>query len=98
MRRSLIERDFSPAEGEEVEDPKIIKIANALTSKHYKIRVVKFRSVIRPFPRSILIGFRQYFHPFLGGPIQNIDTVVPFLIGAASSEDDDAIIPLIVAH
>lgn len=98
MRWRFIERDFGPAEGEEVEDPKIVEIANALTSKHNKIRVVKFRSVIRPLPRGILIGFRQDFHPFLGAPIQNIDTVVPFLIGAASSEHDDAIIPLIVAH
>ena len=98
MRRSLIERNFSPAEGEEVEYPKIVEIANALTSEHDKIRVIKFSSVVCPFPGSILIGFGQYFHPFLGGPIQYIDTIVPFLIGAASSEHNDAIINLIVAH
>lgn len=98
MRGGFIEGNFGPAEGEEVEDPKIIEIADALTSEHYKMGVIKFSSVIRPFPRRILIRFRQDLHPFLGGPIQNIDTVVPFLIGAASSEHDDAIIPLIVAH
>lgn len=98
MRRSLIERDFGPAEGKEVEDPKIVEIANALPSEHYKIRIIKLSSVIGSFPRSILIRFWRDLHPFLGGPIQNIDTVIPFLIGAASSEHDDAIIALIVAH
>lgn len=98
MRECLIKRDFGPAEGEEVEDPKIVEVANTLPSEHYKIRIIKLSSVIGPFPRSILIRFGQDFHPFLGGPIQDIDTVVPFLIGTASSEDDDAIIALIVAH
>lgn len=98
MWGGFIERNFSPTEGEEVEDPKIVEIADTLTPEHHKIRVKKLSSVIGPIPRSILIRFRQDFHPLFGGPIEDIDTVVPLLIGAASSEHDDAIIPLIITH
>jgi hypothetical protein len=90
--------DFSPAKSIEVEDPKVIKVTYPLTPESYQVRVIKLCGMVGSFPWGKFIGFWKYFHPLFGTPIKNVYGIEAPLISPSTSEYDNAVIVLIVAH
>lgn len=94
----LFDYHFLPSHRDEIEDPEIIEVCDSFPSEDNKVGIEELSSVISPFPRSRLIGFRVYLHPLLGLPIKYIYGIEPLLIRSSASEDNDSIIISIIAH
>jgi hypothetical protein len=97
-RRACNDRNFSPTHGEEIIDPQIVKIADALASKHHQVGIEEFSRMVGPGPRSSLVTFRIDLDPLPGLEVEHVDGVESLSVSSPSSEEDEPIVNFIVVH
>lgn len=72
--------NFCPAEGFEVEDPKVIHICNAFSTEDDEVWEDEFGNVVGSFPRRGFVLLGCDFDPFFGGPVEDADGIETLLI------------------
>ena len=101
----FINWNFSPAEGQEIENPQIVHISHSFSSVDNEIRVGELCCMVGSFPRGWFVlwvkrknTFGVNFDPLFGDPVEHVNCIESLLIGSSASKNDNSIIFRVIAH